>query len=62
MLALFFYTKYDELLLACGRSDELIVVDTNNLEVTGSIPVSGIPWGVVTYPKSIGSLDDVRKY
>ena len=55
-----FTPNNDELLLACGRSDELIVVDTNNLEVTGSIPVSGIPWGVVTYPKSIGSLDDVR--
>ena len=50
----------DELLLACGRSDELIVIDTNNLEVTSSIPVSGIPWGVLTYPKSIGSLDDIR--
>ncbi len=55
-----FTPNNDELLLACGRSDELIVVDTNSLEVTGSIPVSGIPWGVVTYPKSIGSLDDVR--
>jgi len=28
--------------------------------VTGSISVQGIPWGVVTYPKAIGSLDDVR--
>jgi len=55
-----FTPNNNELLLACGRSDELIVVDTNSLEVTGSIPVSGIPWGVVTYPKSIGSLDDVR--
>lgn len=55
-----FTPNNDELLLACGRSDELIVVDMNSLEVTGSIPVSGIPWGVVTYPKSIGSLDDVR--
>ncbi len=55
-----FTPNNDELLLACGRSDELIVVDTNSLEVTGSISVSGIPWGVVTYPKSIGSLDDVR--
>lgn len=57
-----FTPNNNELLLACGRSDELIVVDTNSLEVTGSIPVSGIPWGVVTYPKSIGSLDDVRQY
>ena len=50
----------NELLMACGRSDELKVIDTNKLEVTGSIAVQGIPWGVVTYPKAIGSLDDVR--
>lgn len=49
-----------ELLMACGRSDELVVVDIKSLEVTGRIPVQGIPWGVVTYPKSIGSLDDLR--
>ena len=55
-----FTPNNDELLLACGRSDELIVVDMNNLEVTDSIPVTGIPWGVVTFPKSIGSLDDIR--
>ena len=50
----------NELLMACGRSDELKLIDTNKLEVTGSIAVQGIPWGVVTYPKAIGSLDDVR--
>ena len=50
----------NELLMACGRSDELKVIDTNKLEVTGSISVQGIPWGVVTFPKAIGSLDDVR--
>ena len=49
-----------ELLMACGRSDELVVVDIKSLEVTGRIPVQGIPWGVVTYPKSIGSLADLR--
>jgi YVTN family beta-propeller protein len=38
----------------------LIVIDAESLEVTGNIPVAGIPWGVVTFPKAIGSLDDVR--
>ena len=50
----------NELLMACGRSDELKVIDVNTLEVIGSISVQGIPWGVVTYPKAIGSLDDLR--
>ena len=45
------------LLLACGKSDEIVVVDTASLEVSKRIPVAGIPWGVVTYPRSFGSLD-----
>ena len=49
-----------EILMSCGRSDELIVIDAESLQVTGNISVAGIPWGVVTFPKAIGSLDDVR--
>ena len=46
-----------DILLACGRSDEVLVIDTESLKIKKRIPVAGIPWGIVTYPKSIGSLD-----
>jgi YVTN family beta-propeller protein len=49
------------ILLACGRSDEVLVIDSDSLDITKRIPISGIPWGIVTYPKSIGSLDQVNK-
>jgi len=46
-----------QILLACGKSDEILVIDANKLEVTKRITNKGMPWGVVTYPKAIGSLD-----
>jgi YVTN family beta-propeller protein len=46
-----------QILLACGRSDEVVVIDAEKLEVTSRITGQAMPWGVVTYPKSIGSLD-----
>lgn len=46
-----------QILLACGKSDELLVIDAEKLEVTKRIPNPGTPWGVVTYPKALGSLD-----
>ena len=46
-----------KILAACGRSDEIIVIDAINLEPLKSIPLPNMPWGIVTYPKSIGSLD-----
>ena len=46
-----------DLLLACGRSDEVLVIDTKTLKIKKRIPVAGIPWGVITYPRSAGSLD-----
>lgn len=46
-----------DILLACGRSDEVLVIDPINLNIKKRIPVAGIPWGIVTYPKSLGSLD-----
>ncbi len=45
------------ILLACGKSDEVLVIDTEKLEVTQRIAGQGTPWGVVTYPKALGSLD-----
>lgn len=46
-----------QILLACGRSDEVIVIDADKLEVTKRITGFKMPWGVVTYPKAMGSLD-----
>lgn len=54
----FTFTPDDrQILLACGRSHEVVVIDANKLEVTARIPGQQLPWGVLTYPKSMGSLD-----
>jgi YVTN family beta-propeller protein len=54
----FSFTPDDkQLLLACGKSDAVFVIDTDKLAVTKQIPVKNMPWGIVTYPKSMGSLD-----
>lgn len=58
----FTFTPDDkQMLLACGKSDAVFVIDTDKLEVTKQIEVKGMPWGIVTYPKSMGSLDTVAK-
>jgi YVTN family beta-propeller protein len=46
-----------QILLACGRSNEILVIDATRLEVTKRISNPGMPWGIVTFPKSLGSLD-----
>ena len=46
-----------DILVACGRSDEVVVIDTRTLEPVKRIADKELPWGVVTYPKSYGSLD-----
>ncbi|WP_047551822.1 YVTN family beta-propeller repeat protein [Methylotenera sp. G11] len=54
----FSFTPDDkEILLACGKSDAVFVIDTEKLEITKQIEDKKMPWGVVTYPKSSGSLD-----
>ena len=54
----FSFTPDDkEILLACGKSDAVFVIDVEKLEVTQQIQDKKMPWGVVTYPKSMGSLD-----
>ncbi len=58
----FSFTPDDkEILLACGKSDAVMVIDTDKLEVTQQIENKKLPWGVVTYPKSMGSLDTAIK-
>jgi YVTN family beta-propeller protein len=49
-----------DLMLACGRSDEVLLIDSETLNIKKRIPVAGIPWGIVTYPKAIGSLDQAK--
>lgn len=54
----FTFTPDDkEILLACGRSHEVLVIDTASLQVTKRIEDKQLPWGIVAYPKSAGSLD-----
>lgn len=54
----FSFTPDDQqILLACGKSNEVLVIDANKLEVTKRIGDKDMPWGIVTYPKSMGSLD-----
>lgn len=54
----FSFTPDDQqILLACGKSNEIVVIDANKLEVTKRIVDQAMPWGIVTYPKSMGSLD-----
>ncbi len=54
----FTFTPDDkQILLTCGRSDEVIVIDAKTLEVIKRIANKGMPWGIVTYPKAFGSLD-----
>ncbi len=54
----FSFTPDDQqLLLACGKSSEVVVIDTEKLEVSKRIGNQSMPWGVVTYPKSMGSID-----
>lgn len=50
-----------QILLACGKSDEVLVYDAETLAQTGQIEVKGMPWGLVTYPKAMGSLDAAAK-
>ncbi len=50
-----------QILLACGKSDAVLVYDAETLAQTGQIEVKGMPWGLVTYPKAMGSLDAAAK-
>lgn len=45
------------LIVACGRSSEILVLDAKTGEKLKSLPDDKLPWGVVVYPKAKGSLD-----
>ena len=58
----FTFTPDDkQILLACGKSDAVLVIDVEKLEVTKRIEDKKLPWGIVTYPKAMGSLDTKLK-
>jgi len=48
------------ILVACGRSNEIVVIDAQTLEPVKRIADSQLPWGIVTYPKSEGTIDQVE--
>jgi YVTN family beta-propeller protein len=54
----FTFTPDDQhVLIACGRSDEVVVIDMKELKPVKRITGQKMPWGVVVYPRSVGSLD-----
>lgn len=54
----FTFTPDDkQILLACGRSNDIYVFDAQTYAPVKQITGKNLPWGVVTFPKSMGSLD-----
>lgn len=54
----FTFTPDDRhILLACGRSNDVVVLDAASGKIVKRIADKQMPWGIVTYPKSFGSLD-----
>jgi DNA-binding beta-propeller fold protein YncE len=53
----FTFTPDDsKIVLACGRSNNIVVIDTASYKQVGTIEGFNLPWGIVTYPRSYGSL------
>jgi YVTN family beta-propeller protein len=53
----FTFTPDDsKILLACGRSNNVVVIDANSYKPIQTIQGFKVPWGIVTYPRSYGSL------
>lgn len=54
----FTFTPDDsKILVACGRSDNVLIFDATTYEKIKELPVKGMPWGVISSPKAMGSLD-----
>lgn len=55
----FTFTPDDaRIVAACGRSNDLHVIDAAKYEPIKVISGLKLPWGVITYPKAYGSLDN----
>ena len=53
----FTFTPDDsKLLLACGRSNNVYVIDAKTYQPIGVLDGFHLPWGIVTYPRAFGSL------
>jgi YVTN family beta-propeller protein len=53
----FTFTPDDsKILLACGRSNNVVVIDAKSYKPVGTVEGFKLPWGIVTYPRSFGSL------
>jgi YVTN family beta-propeller protein len=53
----FTFTPDDsKILLACGRSNSVVVIDATSYKPISTIEGFKLPWGIVTYPRSYGSL------
>jgi YVTN family beta-propeller protein len=53
----FTFTPDDsKILLACGRSNNIVVIDANSYKPLQTIEGFKLPWGIVTFPRSFGSL------
>lgn len=54
----FSFTPDDsKIVVACGRSNNVLVFDATTYERLKELSVNGMPWGVITFPKAMGSLD-----
>jgi YVTN family beta-propeller protein len=53
----FTFTPDDsKILLACGRSNSVVVIDSNSYKLVRTLEGFELPWGIITYPGSYGSL------
>jgi DNA-binding beta-propeller fold protein YncE len=53
----FTFTPDDSrILLACGRSNSVVVIESNSYQPVRTLEGFDLPWGIVTYPASYGSL------
>jgi YVTN family beta-propeller protein len=53
----FTFTPDDsKVLVACGRSNNIMVIDANAYKPLKTIEGFKLPWGIVTYPRAYGSL------
>lgn len=53
----FTFTPDDsKILLACGRSNNVVLIDATSYKPLGTIEGLKLPWGILTYPRSYGSL------
>ncbi len=53
----FTFTPDDtKILLACGRSNNVVVIDASSYRALQTIDGFKMPWGIVTYPRAFGSL------